>query len=70
MVIDVQDLYEHMRFEVLTTASIPITVSWDVTPCSLVNKYQHFRGTFCPHCRGRWVRQKVPLKRWDIYQTT
>jgi hypothetical protein len=66
MAIDVQDLYECMRFEVPTTASIPIMVSWYVTQCSLVNKYQLFRGTFCPHRRGRLVRQKVPLKISDI----
>lgn len=31
---------------------IKIPVLWDLTPCSLVDKYHHFRGTCCLHLQG------------------
>jgi hypothetical protein len=40
-----------VRFQVLTAASMNMTVFWDVTPCSLVEIYQRFRGAYCPHHR-------------------
>jgi hypothetical protein len=30
---------------VLMAVNIKVTVFWDVTPCSLVDDYQHFEGT-------------------------
>jgi hypothetical protein len=34
-----------MRFQVLTAASMYMTVSWDVSPCNLVEiDRRHFRG--------------------------
>jgi hypothetical protein len=45
-----------MRSEVLTPVDIKIMVS-DVALCSLVNRYQCFRGTHCIHLQGRRVRQ-------------
>jgi hypothetical protein len=34
-----------MTFEVLTEVHIKITGFWDMMPCSLGNRYQHFRET-------------------------
>jgi hypothetical protein len=33
--------------QLLTTASVKVAVFWDVTACSLVDRYQSFRGTYC-----------------------
>jgi hypothetical protein len=30
----------------------PITVFWDMTPCSLIIIYSHFRGTYFLHLQG------------------
>jgi hypothetical protein len=38
-----------VRFQVLTAASMKIIVFWDVAPCSLIEVYQRFRGTYCIH---------------------
>jgi hypothetical protein len=54
-------------FGVLTAVTMKITVFWDVTPCSLVERYQCFGRTCCFHLKGggvtrpswRW-RHKVP----------
>jgi hypothetical protein len=40
------------RFQVLTAASMKITVFWDVAPCSLVEVYRRCRGTCCLHHQG------------------
>jgi hypothetical protein len=54
-----------------------ITVSWDTMQCSLVYRYQHFRGICCLHLQSsrgeclllwRW-RQHVPLKHWYLPTT-
>jgi hypothetical protein len=36
-------------FEVLTAVSTKMAVFWGVAPCSLIEVYQHFRGTCCLH---------------------
>jgi hypothetical protein len=36
-----------MRFEVLTVASMKMTVFWGVTPCSLVDVYRRFKDYYC-----------------------
>jgi hypothetical protein len=41
-----------VRFQVLTAASMKMTVFWDVAPCSLVDVYRRFRGTYCLHHQG------------------
>jgi hypothetical protein len=38
-----------VRFQVLTAASMKITVLWDVASWSLVEVYQRFRGACCFH---------------------
>jgi hypothetical protein len=35
------------RFQVLTAASIKMTVFWDVATCNLVEVYRRFRGVCC-----------------------
>jgi hypothetical protein len=37
----------HMRFQVLTAASIKMTALWNVAPCSLVEVDWCFRGAYC-----------------------
>jgi hypothetical protein len=48
-------------FQVPTSASMKMTVFWDVAPCSIIEIYQHFRGAYCLHCQ-----YNSPLKRWSI----
>jgi hypothetical protein len=40
---------DFVRFQVLTTANMKITVFWDAVPCSLVKIYRRFRGACCLH---------------------
>jgi hypothetical protein len=45
-------LKQRLRLEVLQvvmSAIIKIAVFWDMTPCSLVGRYEHFGGTCCLH---------------------
>jgi hypothetical protein len=44
-----------------TIFSTYITVFWDATPCSLVDAYWHFRGTYCLHlqCRKIFIYQST-----------
>jgi hypothetical protein len=37
-----------------------MTVFWDIAPCSLVNVYRRFRGTYCLHHQGNCLT--VPTK--------
>jgi hypothetical protein len=41
-----------VRFQVLTAASMKMTVFWDIAPCSLVEVYRRFRGACCLHHQG------------------
>jgi hypothetical protein len=48
------------RFEVIMAVTMKITVFWDVTRCSVVDYYHHFRETFYIDLHHwRW-RQQVP----------
>jgi hypothetical protein len=52
-----------MRFETVMTVTIMVTVSCDVTPCSLVDSYQHAERTsgYLQGMKLAW-RQQVSLK--------
>jgi hypothetical protein len=39
---------------------------WDVTPCSLVEVYKRFGGTYCLHMLLAWLTLRSP----DLYRTT
>jgi hypothetical protein len=41
------------------------TVFWDVTPCSLVEVHQHFRGPYCLHFQGQGASQARLHKKVD-----
>jgi hypothetical protein len=52
---------------------IALLLFWDVTPCSLVDRYQHIGGTCCLHLHVRRVtlvpwrwRHRVCPKRWYL----
>jgi hypothetical protein len=42
-----RQLYELVKFQVLTAASVKIAVFWIVAPCSLVEVCRRFRGVCC-----------------------
>jgi hypothetical protein len=37
----------HTTWNAVTT--LKMTVFWDISPCSLVEVHQHFRGAYCLH---------------------
>jgi hypothetical protein len=39
----------YIKFQVLTAASVTMTVFWEVAPWSVVEIGQHFGGTHCLH---------------------
>jgi hypothetical protein len=41
-----------MRYQVLTAASMKMTVFWDIAPCRLAEIDRHFRGAYCLHHQG------------------
>jgi hypothetical protein len=41
-----------LGFEVVTAVSTNMAVLWFVTPCSLIDIYQRFRGPCCLHQQG------------------
>jgi hypothetical protein len=55
-----------MRSEVLTASNLKVTMFWDVTLYSLVESYQHFRGTCCFHLQIRGVSHDGKL--WYRYR--
>jgi hypothetical protein len=38
-----------VRFQVITAASMKMTVFWDIAPFSPVETDRHFRGAYCLH---------------------
>jgi hypothetical protein len=57
-----------MRFQVLTAASMKMTVFWDFEQCSLVEVYQRFRGACCLNHQGKAA--SVSETSGNFYQTT
>ena len=55
------------RYKARTT-QIKIMALWDVTPCSLVERYQRFERTCCLHLQEPRYMQNVPWNRW--YRST
>jgi hypothetical protein len=47
-----------LRFEVLTVVSE--LLFWGVTPCSLIDKYEHFGRTLGLYLQGRKVKTRAP----------
>jgi hypothetical protein len=43
--------HRHVRFQVITAASMKMAVFWVVVPCSLLEVYQRFRSACCLHHR-------------------
>jgi hypothetical protein len=43
---------KHMRYKVLTAASMKMIAFWDMAPCSLVEVDGRFRGAYCLRHRG------------------
>jgi hypothetical protein len=43
--ISARERIKRVRFEVLTVVPMENTI-WDMTPCSLVEVYNHFRGLY------------------------
>jgi hypothetical protein len=64
-------LYEYMRFQVLTAASMKFRiVFWDVLPCKKIVG-RRFRGTCCLHHQG-WIYSlhlwKLPQNNWLCFK--
>jgi hypothetical protein len=47
-----ENLVSHVRFYVLTAASMKMTVFWDIASRSFVEFDLRFRGAYCLHCQG------------------
>jgi hypothetical protein len=62
------DFRNYEKCWVLKAVKMRVTVIWDVTPCSLVQMYPHFRGIFClPRHNTRTMYSCEPPKRPQIY---
>jgi hypothetical protein len=48
-----KELSKSVSFEVLMVVNVKIIVFWDVTRCSLVDRYQRFTQTYCLHLQDR-----------------
>jgi hypothetical protein len=64
-----ETLHLLVRSQFLTSASMKMTVFWDVAPRSLVEIYWHFRGTYCPHHQGDEAVSTSEIS-VNFYQTT
>jgi hypothetical protein len=54
-----QNIDRLVRFQVLTAASVKITVIWDFVSCSLVEVDRRFRGAYCLHHHGAASQKTV-----------
>jgi hypothetical protein len=46
-----------VKFEILAAVITKSTVFWNVMPCSLVDVYRRFEGTYCLQIQGRTSNQ-------------
>jgi hypothetical protein len=66
-----ETLHFLVGFEVLTAVSMKIAVFWVVTPCSLVEVYQRFRGPCNLHFISFYCTEiDSILVRWYSYANT
>jgi len=42
-----------MKFEIVMQSNMEDALFWSVMPCILVDRYQHFGGTYCLYHEGR-----------------
>jgi hypothetical protein len=49
--------FDTVIFQILTAASMKMTVFWNVAPCSLVEIDRRFRDSYCLHHQGDPSRQ-------------
>jgi hypothetical protein len=49
------------RFEVLKALTMRTKISWDYTPCSVVDFYQSLKGTYC-----LYVNSRVQFTSWGL----
>jgi hypothetical protein len=55
-----------MRFQVVTTVSMKMTVFWDVVLCSLVDSDQCFGGASCLHHQGALMMEAVSISETSV----
>jgi hypothetical protein len=48
-----------VRFQVLTAASVKLTVFWDMAPCSLIEADRRFRSAYCLHHQHRFTCKRL-----------
>jgi hypothetical protein len=48
-----------VRFQVLTAASMKMTVFWDVAPCSMVDTDRRFRVAYCVNHQGTALKSVI-----------
>lgn len=66
-VLQCQTIWPSVRFDSFMTMTRQIIIFCDMTPYSLVDGYQNFKGTSYLHLQGRRWKQQVPSKnRWRI----
>jgi hypothetical protein len=51
-----------LRFQALTAASMKMTASWDVAPCSIVEVYRRFRNAYCLLHQGDPIMALYPRR--------
>jgi hypothetical protein len=58
-----------VRFEVFAVVKMSVLVSWVVTLCGLVGRYQRFRETYCLHLQG-WSAEDGDVSLKFLYLPT